>query len=635
MLDQTTKRKLDSARQILVGKVPDPKAQVEQITTALVYKFMDDMDKESEELGGKAKFFANGFSQYSWTKLLDSRLSGQERLDLFIQAITNMSKNPHIPQLFRDIFKGAFLPYNDARTLSLFLKEINEFNYEHSENLGNAFEYLLSILGSQGDAGQFRTPRHIIDFMVDVVDPKKNETILDPACGTAGFLISAYKHILKQNKEKALTPDEKLKLMNNLAGYDISPDMVKLALVNMYLHGFPEPKIHEYDTLSSEKRWDEAFDVIIANPPFMTPKGGIVPHKRFSIKANKAEVLFVDYILEHLGISGRGGVIVPEGIVFNAQSSFKALRVKLVKDNWLWAVISLPSGVFNPYADNKTNILFFDKEIAKKSDSIYFIDVQSDGYDLGLQRKDITKNDFPSCVILLNEIKKSILGKYKLKHKTEVSFQSVSKDIVLKNKQVKILASEYFENHNAKNDNFTKLSKLLDLYSETPVTINPDQSYKVLGVRSHGKGCFISKIVKGVELKKSLKYRPVKNDSLFWCKVDTKSGGFGVIKDEYANCVVTSNMATAKLNTELVLPKYFSLIISSGDFETMVANASAGSTNRKYLTPTDLLEKIYIPLLSITEQKKIVKKFDEISRLRDSLQKEDDHLQKIILGLWH
>jgi len=296
MLDQTTKRKLDSARQILVGKVPDPKAQVEQITTALVYKFMDDMDKESEELGGEAKFFANGFSQYAWTKLLDNKLSGQERLDLYVQAITNMSKNPHIPQLFRDIFKGAFLPYNDPRTLSLFLKEINEFNYEHSENLGNAFEYLLSILGSQGDAGQFRTPRHIIDFIVEVVDPKKNETILDPACGTAGFLISAYKHILKTNKEKPLTPDEKLKLMNNLAGYDISPDMVKLALVNMYLHGFPEPKIHEYDSLTSEKRWDETFDVILANPPFMTPKGGITPHKRFAVQSSRAEVLFVDIL---------------------------------------------------------------------------------------------------------------------------------------------------------------------------------------------------------------------------------------------------------------------------------------------------------------------------------------------------
>jgi type I restriction enzyme M protein len=395
MLDQTTKRKLDSARQILVGKVPDPKAQVEQITTALVYKFMDDMDKESEELGGEAKFFANGFSQYAWTKLLDNKLSGQERLDLYVQAITNMSKNPHIPQLFRDIFKGAFLPYNDPRTLSLFLKEINEFNYEHSENLGNAFEYLLSILGSQGDAGQFRTPRHIIDFIVEVVDPKKNETILDPACGTAGFLISAYKHILKTNKEKPLTPDEKLKLMNNLAGYDISPDMVKLALVNMYLHGFPEPKIHEYDSLTSEKRWDETFDVILANPPFMTPNGGIVPHKRFSVQSGKAEALFVDYILEHLNIRGKGGIVIPEGILENYTKDFVKIR-KMLIDNGLYAIISLPVGTFNPYSGNiKTSIVLFDRTV--KKDSILHFQVDHDGFDLGRNRNPIKENDLPEA----------------------------------------------------------------------------------------------------------------------------------------------------------------------------------------------------------------------------------------------
>lgn len=392
MLDQATKRKLDSARQILVGKVPDPKAQVEQITTALIYKFMDDMDKENEEVGLKAQFFVDDWKKFSWTKILDNKLSGQDRLDLYVQAITNMPKNPHIPQLFRDIFKGAFLPYNDPRTLSLFLKEINEFNYEHSENLGNAFEYLLSILGSQGDAGQFRTPRHIIDFIVEVISPKKNETILDPACGTAGFLISAYKYILKQNKEKALTPDEKLKLMNNLAGYDISPDMVKLALVNMYLHGFPEPKIHEYDTLSSEKRWDETFDVIMANPPFMTPKGGIVPHKRFSIQANRAEVLFVDYIVEHLTIKGRAGIIVPEGVIFKNEAPYKQLRKTLIEDG-LFAVVSLPAGVFNPYSPVKTNILFFDNVLAKKTDKILFIRVLNDGFDLGAQRREVDRND--------------------------------------------------------------------------------------------------------------------------------------------------------------------------------------------------------------------------------------------------
>jgi len=140
-----------------VGKVPDPKSQVEQITIALIYKFMDDMDAEAEELGGRRGFFAG------------------------------------------DYFKNAYLPYRDPETLRAFLKIIDEFAYDHSERLGDAFEYLLSVLGSQGDAGQFRTPRHIIDFIVAVVDPKKHETVLDPACVTAGFLISSYKHILRAN----------------------------------------------------------------------------------------------------------------------------------------------------------------------------------------------------------------------------------------------------------------------------------------------------------------------------------------------------------------------------------------------------------------------------------------------------
>ncbi|MCC6816194.1 MAG: N-6 DNA methylase [Saprospiraceae bacterium] len=408
MLDQNTKRKIDSVRQILVGKVPDPKAQVEQITTALIYKFMDDMDKESQELGGEAKFFANGFSQYAWTKLMDQKLSGQERLDLYTQSITTLSNNKNIPQLFRDIFKGAFLPYNDPRTLSLFLKEINEFEYEHSEDLGDAFEYLLSVLGSQGDAGQFRTPRHIIDFIVAVVNPKKNEKILDPACGTAGFLISAYKHILKSNKEKPLSPDEKLKLMNNLTGYDISPDMVKLALVNMYLHGFPEPKINEYDTLSDEKRWDENADVILANPPFMTPKGGIQPHKRFSVQSNRSEVLFVDYMAEHLTLNGRAGIIVPEGIIFQSAGAYKQLRKYLIENNYLYAVVSLPAGVFNPYSGVKTSILFLDRELAKKTDKILFIKVEADGFDLGAQRREIEKNDLPEALNILQKYKLSL-----------------------------------------------------------------------------------------------------------------------------------------------------------------------------------------------------------------------------------
>ena len=309
MLDSDTKRRIDTARDILVGKVPDPKSQVEQITIALIYKFMDDMDAESEEFGGKRSFFSGEFARYGWTKLMRAGLGGHETLNLYAEAITKMPENPGIPPLFRDIFNNAYLPYRDPETLRAFLKIIDEFTYYHSERLGDAFEYLLSVLGSQGDAGQFRTPRHIIDFIVAVIDPKKGETVLDPACGTAGFLISSYKHILAANTdpqgESTLTPDDKGRLAANFRGYDISPDMVRLSLVNLYLHGFADPHIFEYDTLTSEERWNEYADVILANPPFMSPKGGIRPHNRFSVQSKRSEVLFVDYMAEHLTSNGR------------------------------------------------------------------------------------------------------------------------------------------------------------------------------------------------------------------------------------------------------------------------------------------------------------------------------------------
>jgi type I restriction enzyme M protein len=403
MLDNETKRKIDSARSILVGKVPDPKAQVEQITTALIYKFMDDMDRASEELGGVATFVTGELEQFKWAKLMSKELGGEARLILYSQALTAFSKADGIPEIFRTIFKDAFLPYRDPETLNLFLKEIDYFDYDHSENLGDAFEYLLSVLGSQGDAGQFRTPRHIIDFIVEVLEPKKSDSILDPSCGTAGFLISAYKHI---SANENLSPVDKKQLMHNFTGYDISPDMVRLSLVNMYLHSFPQPKIYEYDTLTSEDRWNDSFDVILANPPFMTPKGGIRPHSRFSVQANRSEVLFVDYIAEHLNLNGRAGIIVPEGIIFQSANAYKALRKMLVETGFLWAVVSLPAGVFQPYSGVKTSILLLDRAIAKKNDSVLFVKISNDGYDLGAQRREITHNDLiPALEVIKNHRK--------------------------------------------------------------------------------------------------------------------------------------------------------------------------------------------------------------------------------------
>ena len=398
MLDTETKHRIDTARDILVGKVPDPKSQVEQITIALIYKFMDDMDAMSEELGGERSFFAGEFARYGWARLMQPGLGGHEMLNHYAEAIERMDQNAGIPQLFRDIFSNAFLPYRDPETLRAFLKVIHGFTYDHSERLGDAFEYLLSVMDSQGDAGQFRTPRHIIDFIVAIVDPHKDDTVLDPACGTGGFLISSYKHILAANTDadgnSTLTPDERARLARNVRGYDISPDMVRLSLVNMYLHGFVDPHIYEYDTLTSEERWNDYADVILANPPFMSPKGGIRPHSRFSMNSKRSEVLFVDYMAEHLNAGGRAGIIVPEGIIFQSQNAHKQLRKKLVED-CLVAVVSLPAGVFNPYSGVKTSILLLDKALARKTDRIAFFKVENDGYNLGAQRRPIEQNDLP------------------------------------------------------------------------------------------------------------------------------------------------------------------------------------------------------------------------------------------------
>lgn len=443
MLDTTTKRKIDDCRDILVGKLPDPKAQIEQITIGLIYKFMDDMDKEAIELGGQSKFFSDykvpdpqfpndrskdkriEFSKYAWDNLMNPKVTAVEMLTLYAEAIEGMEKNPNIPQLFRDIFKNAYLPYRSAETLKLFLKTIGEFEYTHSEKLGDAFEYLLSVMGSQGDAGQFRTPRHIIDFLVAIIDPEKTDSILDPACGTAGFLISAYKHILLKNTrdnkqglniyeynilEKKpfnnlgdkLTPDERKKLIQNFTGYDISPDMVRLSLVNLYLHGFSTPNIFEYDTLSSEERWNDSFDVVLANPLFMSPKGGIRPHKKFTISSNRSEVLFVDYIAEHLNLNGKAGIIVPEGIIFQSGTAYKDLR-KMLVENHLYAVVSLPAGVFNPYSGVKTSILLMDKEVAKKREEILFIKIDNDGYNLGAQRTAVKGGQLQEAIQLAHK----------------------------------------------------------------------------------------------------------------------------------------------------------------------------------------------------------------------------------------
>lgn len=412
MATQNISKAIKDLRDTIVGKVPLPNDQVDQITLALLYKFMDDMDQVGISMGGVATFFSGEYEKYSWKKIMSSSKGAQERYNLYAEGLEKFYSNSALPDTFRSIFKNATIPYRDAETLTNFLKIIDaNFDYnEDSEQLGDAYELLLNILGSSGDLGMFRTPRHIIDFIVSIVEPTKDDRILDPACGTAGFLISAYKYILNQNLDENgksnLTFDEKNNVLKNINGYDIAPSMVKISEMNLFLHGASEPKIYEYDTLTSDDKWGDKYECILANPPFMTPKGGIVPHNKFSVKSSKSEILFVDYIANHLTSQGKAGIIVPDGVVFKQDKAFANVRKDLV-DNSLWGVISLPSGIFQPYAGVSTNILLLDKKLAKERDKILFVELKNDGFSLTTQRKPIEGNEIPILQNLILKYKHS------------------------------------------------------------------------------------------------------------------------------------------------------------------------------------------------------------------------------------
>lgn len=631
MLDKTTKTKIDTARDILVGKVPNPQSQVELITIAMIYKFMDDMDMQNIELGGNRVFFTDDLEQYAWRKVLSPKLNNWERISLYAEALDKLQVAKQIPELFRKIFKGAFLPFRDGATLTLFLNEIDGFSYNNSENLGNAFEYLLSIMGSQGDAGQFRTPRHIIDFIVEVVNPSKTDTILDPACGTAGFLISAYKHIIEQAKEtkKPLTPAQHQQLMQNIVGYDISPDMVKLASVNLFLHQFPEPKIYEYDTLSSEERWDDKFDVILANPPFMTPKGGIMPHSKFGVKANRAEVLFVDYMMEHLNLKGKAGFVVPEGIIFQSATAYKSLRKLMVEENYLYAVVSLPSGVFNPYSGVKTSILFFDRELAKQTQDILFVKVDKDGYDLGAQRRPIKDNDLPEALRLLQLWQKSVTSgtiAEELSKSQRVTI--VSKEKIAEDGEFNLTASRYQQAQDFSNCQY-EMVKLETLFLEIKNGKNVEQfdeigKYRVSRIQTIANGT--------VDIEKTKWTNDEVNPNDFLQNGD-------ILLSHINSYEHLAKSAIFKLNEKIVHginlirfradktkidPEYAIYIFKSSLFIEKAKSYAQKAVNQASIKVADL-KTIEIPLPPMSVQEEIVKELDAYQAIIDGAQKVVDN----------
>ena len=275
---------------------------------------------------------------------------------------------------------------------------------------GDIYEYLLGELKSAGKNGQFRTPTHIIELIVELTEPKLGNRIADPACGTAGFLLGAYKYMITQytspehckpdengfvrgTLSDKLVDDRMVKVVNEetFYGFDIDPTMIRIGLMNLMMHGISLPKIDYKDTLSKHYNEDGVFDIVLANPPFTgsIDKGEL--NETFSLDTKKTELLFVERIYKMLRIGGTAGVIVPQGVLFGSGKAFVDARKILVEKCELRAVISMPSGVFKPYAGVSTAILVFTK--GGETENVWFYEMKSDGWSLDDKRNPITKNN--------------------------------------------------------------------------------------------------------------------------------------------------------------------------------------------------------------------------------------------------
>jgi type I restriction enzyme M protein len=405
------RQKVDQLMDILwAGGVNNPMDSIEQISYLLFLRLLWEKDELMGSLDKKHKKLVSGeWSRYGWGNFVTQ--TGDHLFDSLRSAIEKIHELPGLTDTGKLLFSRATLKIYDRPTLRAVVQGVNELQLdEHAEwdPKGDMYEYLLGKLSMSGTNGQFRTPRHIIDLIVQLVDPKAGERICDPACGTAGFLISAFRHILRANTPKhslsrgqidgSLLKPAQWRFLEEQAftGYDNDANMVKIAILNLYLQRLEKAQIEFHNPLTTTKGGSypgNRYDVILANPPFSgaIQKESILAD--INLPTRDTEKLFLKWFMDHLNDGGRAGVIVPTGVLSGSDKASRLLRVKLVENFGLQAVITLPSGSFKPYASVATAILIFD--MARVSDSVWFYEVSADGFSLTDTRTPIKDNDFP------------------------------------------------------------------------------------------------------------------------------------------------------------------------------------------------------------------------------------------------
>src|SRR3989344_1550587 len=426
MLEQNLKSKINQLwDKFWSGGIANPLTAIEQMSYLIFIKRIEDEDnKRAKRATAKKDVYQSIFdgkikiSNMEYDKKLCrwsewKHLPAEEMLNHVREIVFPFLKNLHNGEgsFFAEHMKDAIFL---IPTSSLLIEAVNIINDMHikeqnQDTQGDIYEYLLSELKTSGKNGQFRTPRHIIEMMTDLADPKIGENILDPACGTSGFLVSTYKHILEANKKdgmSTLTPAKKNLLdKESIYGYDIDEVMTRIALMNLMMHGIKKPNIQRANTLSdAEPRIpDNRYDVILANPPFKGSLNEAEISERLRIKTKKTELLFLELMYLALAPSGRCAVIVPEGVLFGNSNAHKQVREKLLTQCELEAVISMPSGVFKPYAGVSTAILFFKK--GGETEKVWFYKMEADGYSLDDKRTPLDEINYGDITDILERFK--------------------------------------------------------------------------------------------------------------------------------------------------------------------------------------------------------------------------------------
>lgn len=437
------------------GGITNPLDVIEQFTYLLFIKQLDDVETTKEN---EANFlgipfesmFSEDCQKYRWSKFKNLG-SAEEMYDVVLNGVFPFIKNLHQDgdSAYAKYMGDAIFKIPTPSMLTKIVDSIDGLELGEADTKGDLYEYLLSRVATAGTNGQFRTPRHIIKMMVNLVKPTPEDIIIDPAMGSAGFLIEAQQYLRENHADMFLNAGLREHFNNNMFyGNDMDRTMLRIGAMNMLLHGVDNPNISYRDSLSEQNIDTEKYTLVLANPPF---KGSLdyeaVSSDLLKItKTKKTELLFLALFLRILKKGGRAAVIVPDGVLFGSSNAHKQIRKEILDNNKLDAVISMPSGVFKPYAGVSTAILIFTKTGSGGTDKVWFYDMKADGFSLDDKRQEISENDIPDIIERFNNFEAEAERK-----RTQQSFfvpveEIVSNDYDLsinKYKEVEYEAVEY------------------------------------------------------------------------------------------------------------------------------------------------------------------------------------------------